>query len=107
MKRKFYSGISIDEISQEIFNKRCREKLKEEREDLKIEQDKKVRKFVRRKLEEYVEEGYSIEEAINFIMERKEITEHFSYWTKNGIDIKQMFTSWAREPEHSNDGEER
>lgn len=99
-KKVYQIGREIDAEKNKIIRKK-------EREELTIEQDVKVRRYVRRKLEEYVEEGYSSKEAVDLIMQEKGIVEHFSYWVKNGIDIKQMLISWIKVPENSMKEEEK
>lgn len=100
-------GKKAYQIGRVVNAEKNKEIRKKERKELKIEQDEKIRRYVRRKLEEYVTEGYSSKEAVDLIMQEKGIVEHFSYWVKNGIDIRQMFTKWIEELEYSSNGEER
>lgn len=80
----------IDIILNAGKNEQIRQKEKE-----RLSQDIKIRKYVRRKLEEYLEEGDSSEKAADLIAQEK------------GIDIKEMFKNWVQELEYSSDGEER
>lgn len=107
MGRKLCPGDKIDGIVFEIENEKFRKERKNQRENLGFEQDAKVRRYTTRKLEEYLEEGLSKEEAVDRIMQEKGIIKHFSYWTKNGIDIREMFISWINQPQQGKDREER
>lgn len=105
-KRK-NTGKNIYFISREVDAIKNIELNQKRRTESSINQDEKVRRYVRRKMEEYVGEGHSKEEVIDLVMQQKEIVQHFSYYTKNGIDIRKIFRKWLEEPEHSNEGKER
>ncbi len=92
----------IDIILNAGKNEQIRQKEKE-----RLSQDIKIRKYVRRKLEEYLEEGDSSEKAADLIAQEEGIAKHFSSYTEKGIDIKEMFKNWVQELEYSSDGEER
>lgn len=104
-KVNYYSGKvvrDIDIAAKARRNEPIRQKKKQE-----LNQDIKIRNYVRRKLEEYVEQGYSSEEAAELMVKEKGIAKHFNSYSEKKIDIKEMFKNWVQEPEHSNDGEER
>lgn len=68
-KLNYYSGKvvrDIDIAAKARKNEPIRQKKKQE-----LNQDIKIRKYVRRKLEEYVEQGYSREEAAELMMQQK------------------------------------
>ena len=71
MKQKLYPGCKTNRIDDDIYNRKKSEYVKKERERLNLDQDIKIRKYVRRKLEEYVEQGYSREEAAELMMQQK------------------------------------
>ncbi len=65
----YYSGKVVRDIDIAVKarkNEPIRQKKKQE-----LNQDIKIRKYVRRKLEEYVEQGYSREEAAELMMQQK------------------------------------
>lgn len=65
----YYSGKvvrDIDIAAKARKNEPIRQKKKQE-----LNQDIKIRKYVRRKLEEYVEQGCSSEEAAELMMQQK------------------------------------
>lgn len=107
VEQKLYPGAKLDWIASDIHEEKNKKETKKEKEKLGIEQDEKVRRYTKRKLEEYVEEGLSKEEAVDRIMQEKGIVKHFSYWTKNGIDIREMFISWINQSQQGKDREER
>lgn len=94
---------SKETIWKDIIRKETDEKLRKEKEQLNLIQDEKMRKYVKRKMEEYImEERLSKEKAAELIMQNKGIVKHFSYYTKNGIDMKKMFIEWIEQREKTN-----
>lgn len=56
--------------------------------DKKIDADTKYRRIVYKAIDAGVKSGLTIEEAITKVAERKSIIAHFSYMSKNGINIE-------------------
>ncbi|MCI8383661.1 MAG: hypothetical protein HFJ33_02155 [Clostridia bacterium] len=101
MKHKKTERFVIENINTEIMQKESRQRKQDTRKELNLEQDMKIRRYVRRKIEEYRAEGNSKETTIERILEEKGIKQHFDYLTKNGVNLKKCFLGWLNELECS------
>ncbi len=68
-KLNYYSGKVVRDI--DIAEKARKNEPIKQKKKQELNQDIKIRKYVRRKLEEYVEQGYSREEAAELMMQQK------------------------------------
>lgn len=105
MGKNFYSKYRLEALRRHVERKENEERSQDERKVLGLNQDQKIRKYVRRKLEDYIEEGKSKEKAIDLVMQEKGIAQHFSYYAKNGIDIRKIFMEWIEQTEKDHIGE--
>ena len=99
--RKFAPGYNIDTCSTRI--------IAQTRVN-KTEQDRKNRKEVKEKIYEYMKNGKSQEEAVDLVLQDKEITEKFKYLENNGVNLRQCFINWTTikiDKSHYNNGDER
>lgn len=114
-RRKRFEDYSVtNSIMKKVREKENEKYNKHRRRQVGIDIDTNKRRYVVSKIKQYMEDGMSNEEAINLVMEEKEIINQFSYLIKNGIDIKQSFRNWTSflnknkdKQEHNNDGEAR
>ena len=68
-KLNYYSGKVVRDI--DIAEKARKNEPIKQKKKQELNQDIKIRKYVRRKLEEYVEQGYSREEVAELMMQQK------------------------------------
>ena len=68
-KLNYYSGKVVRDI--DIAEKARKNEPIKQKKKQELNQDIKIRKYVIRKLEEYVEQGYSREEAAELMMQQK------------------------------------
>ena len=57
--------------------------------------DTQNRKRVMERIADYKEKGISQEEAVDLIMQDKDVLEQFNYLTRNGLDIRQCILNWS------------
>lgn len=60
-----------------------------------VNQDTENRMYVIQKMREFIQEGYSLEDAANLMM-KDDIMKQFDYWTKNNLDVKQCIVNLVR-----------
>ena len=63
-------------------------KKEESMQNKTVNQDTQNRKYVIQKVNEFMQEGRSIEEAVDLIM-KDDIIKEFDYWVKNNLDVRQ------------------
>ena len=86
---KRISGIEISYAAEYCYQK---EKAKEK---AKNNEDTENRKYIGKKVIEYIEKGHSFNDAIDLIMQ-DDIIQKFDYWFKNNLDIKQCVINVAK-----------
>ena len=86
---KRISGIEISYAAEYCYQK---EKAKEK---AKNNEDTENRKYIGKKVIEYIEKGCSFEDAIDLIMQ-DDVIQRFDYWFKNNLDIKQCVINVAK-----------
>ena len=86
---KRISGIEISYAAEYRYQK---EKAKEK---AKNNEDTENRKYIGKKVIEYIEKGHSFNDAIDLIMQ-DDIIQKFDYWFKNNLDIRQCVTNVAK-----------
>ena len=60
-----------------------------------VNQDTENRMYVIQKMREFIQEGYSLEDAANLMM-KDDIMKQFDYWTKNNLDVKQCIINLVK-----------
>lgn len=78
--------------------------IRRRNEDTNID-DNKNRKYVKIKINEYIQSGLSEEEALDKIM-KDDIVNKFEYLTENGLNIRECFRNWARAYVKENKGKD-
>ncbi len=74
---------------------------KEERKAKGIDRDVYNRCYIATKIKQYKKAGIKEKDAIEkVIKEEKEVVAQFDYLTKNGLDIRQIFATWANNPHY-------
>ena len=86
---KRISGIEISYAAEYCYQK---EKAKEK---AKNNEDTENRKYIGKKVIEYIEKGHSFNDAIDLIMQ-DDIIQKFDYWFKNNLNIKQCVINVAK-----------
>lgn len=86
--KKVLSQTIMNGITNEIYQK-------EKKKRLNPNSDTENRKRVMERIAKYRKKGVSQEEAIDLIMQDKEVLEQFNYLTKNGLDMKQCILNWS------------
>ena len=82
-------GIEIEYAAEHNYQKeRAKAKAKDS-------EDTKNRKYIGKKVIEYIEKGCSFDDAIDLIMQ-DEVIQKFDYWFKNNLNIKQCVINVAK-----------
>ena len=82
-------GIEIEYAAEYNYQKeRAKTKAKDS-------EDTKNRKYIGKKVIEYIEKGCSFDDAIDLIMQ-DDVIQKFDYWFKNNLDIRQCVTNVAK-----------
>lgn len=112
MGRKKSESYSIGNSSYRIEKERLRKRYQKQKEELNLNQDYENRKYVKKKIAEYMETGMSQQKAVDLIMQ-DDIVSQFDYLKKNGLDIRQCFLNWTNKLRNekssslNKDGEEK
>ena len=56
--------------------------------------DKRNRENVRKSIEKYLDEGKSLEEAVDILASDEKINKQFEYLKKHGINLRDTFKNW-------------
>lgn len=82
-------GIEIEYAAEYNYQKeRAKAKAKDS-------EDTKNRKYIGKKVIEYIEKGCSFDDAIDLIMQ-DDVIQKFDYWFKNNLNIKQCVINVAK-----------
>ena len=91
----------LGNIVSEVYEKERLEKLKKEKSEKGIDRDSHNRKYIATKIRMYKKDGKSEKDAVNKVIEEeKEIVKQFDYLTKNGLDIREIFANWSKNPRY-------
>ncbi len=91
----------ISKINQQAKREELKEYLRAEKSQKGIDRDSHNRQYIATKIKQYISEGIKEDEAIEkVIQEEKEVVDQFNYLTKNGLDIRKIFSNWARNPHY-------
>ncbi len=91
----------ISKIQEQTRKKSFSEYLKAEKHQKGLDKDTHNRNYIVTKIRQYIAEGMKKEKAVERVIEEeKEVVEEFDYLTKNGLDIRVVFSNWANNPNH-------